>query len=324
MPSTWFALSAVGTARDATSDLLVPVDRGRWLRLAVVALFVGVGGGVPLDGADIPVSETAPNGTGVPTDVPLPEGGVAAILAVGLALVLLWTAVGAVMEFVLVVALRDREVRLREPFRAHVGDGLRLFGFRLAVDLAGLLVVGVPFLAVIALGVSVSPLLAVFAVPLVLLAAVIAVVAAVVGRLTTDFVVPAMVADGTGVLDGWRRLWATLRAEWQQVALYVVARFVVGIAASLVTWVVTLGVALAVAVPFALLGAAAVVAGAGTAAVLVVVFCYALVVFVGLQFVQVPVLVFVRYYTLAVLGLLDADLDFVGVTPPDGDQGATP
>ena len=39
MPSNWFAFAALEDARNATEDLLWPVDRGRWLRLALIALF---------------------------------------------------------------------------------------------------------------------------------------------------------------------------------------------------------------------------------------------------------------------------------------------
>ena len=50
MPSRWYAFAALSDARDATEDLLWPIDRGRWLRLALIALFVGVGGGAPTGG----------------------------------------------------------------------------------------------------------------------------------------------------------------------------------------------------------------------------------------------------------------------------------
>lgn len=40
------ALSCLGDALDATRELLFPVDRGLWLRLAVVVFFLSGGSGV--------------------------------------------------------------------------------------------------------------------------------------------------------------------------------------------------------------------------------------------------------------------------------------
>ncbi len=338
MPSKWYAFAALSDARDATEALLRPVDRGRWLRLALIALFVGVGGGVPSGAGNVNV----PSGGGTSPDVPVPSlpelGSVAAVIAgVVVLLVLLalvWSLLGAVMEFVLLVGLRDREVSIRDPFGANLRPGLRLFGFRLAVGLASLLVVGLPLLAVFGAGVGVSPAFLVLLVPLIVVFGVVALAGSVVLGLTTDFVAPTMLTEGVGVLDGWRRLWPTLRAEWKQVALYVVAKFVLGVAVSLAVSLVVLLAALVVAVPFVVVGgglylaasaAGASYVGLAVAAVLVALFVLVMIV-VGL-IVQVPALTFVRYYSLSVLGMLVPELDLVGVERPDdsdedGDAGS--
>jgi hypothetical protein len=338
MPSNWFAFAALSDARDATEDLLRPVDRGRWLRLALIALFVGVGGGVPTGGSNVNVPSGG--GGGMPSDVPAPSlpdiGSAAAVVAGVVALILLvalvWSLIGAVMEFVLIVGLRDREVSIRDPFGANLRPGLRLFGFRLAVGLVSLLVLGLPLLAVFGAGIGVSPAFLVLLVPLIVVFGVVALVASVVLGLTTDFVVPTMLVEGRGVLDSWRRLWPTLRAEWKQVALYIVAKFVLGIAVSLAVSLVVLLAALIVAIPFAIVGGAlylaASAAGAShvgliVAAVLVALFVLVMIA-VGL-IVQVPALTFVRYYSLSVLGMLVPELDLVGVERPgeDGDGDGT-
>jgi len=331
MPSNWYAFAALSDARDATEDLLRPVDRSRWLRLALIALFVGVGGGVPSGGSNVNV----PSGGGVPPDMPAPSlpelGSVAAVIVGVVALILLlalvWSLVGAVMEFVLIVGLRDREVSIRDPFGANLRPGLRLFGFRLAVGLVSLLVVGLPLLAMFGVGIGVSPAFLVLLVPLIVVFGVVALAGSVVLGLTTDFVVPAMLTENRGVVDGWRRLWPTLRAEWKQVALYVVAKFVLGIAVSLAVSLVVLLAALIVAIPFAIVGGALYlgVSAAGAshvglvvAGVLIALFVLVMIV-VGLL-VQVPALTFVRYYSLSVLGMLVPELDLVGVERPDGDD----
>ncbi|MFB6256247.1 MAG: hypothetical protein ABEH58_05900 [Haloplanus sp.] len=333
MPSRWYAFAALSDARDATEKLLRPVDRGRWLRLALIALFVGVGSGIPAGGSNASVPSGGTGG-GVPSDLPAPSmpdiGSAVAIVAGVVLLILLlalvWSLVGAIMEFVLIVGLRDREVAIREPFGASVRPGLRLFGFRLAVGLISLLVIGLPFLAVFGVGVGISPAFLVFLVPLVIVFGVVALVGSVVLGLTTDFVVPTMLAERVGVLDGWRRLWPTLRAEWTQVGLYIVAKSVLGVAVSLAVSLVLLLAALVVAIPFVIVGALlyAAVSAAGAATVGLVIGGVLIALFVLLMLaigllVQVPALTFVRYYSLSVLGMLVPELDLVGVERPDED-----
>ncbi|MEF8857211.1 MAG: hypothetical protein V5A16_07315 [Haloplanus sp.] len=338
MPSRWYAFAALEDARDATEALLRPVDRGRWLRLALIALFVGVGGGAPT-GGNVNVPSGGGGGGGTPPEMPAPSipdaGSVAAVLLAVAALIvllaILWSVVGAVMEFVLIVGLRDREVSIREPFRANVRPGLRLFGFRLVLGLGSLLVIGLPLLAVFGLGISVSPAILLFLVPLVMVFGVVALISAIVLGLTTDFVVPTMLTEERGVLDSWRRLWPALRAEGKQTALYVVAKFVLGIAVSLAVSLVVLLAALVVAIPFALVGGALFLAtsaaGATTVGWVIVGVLVALFVLVMIGIgliVQVPALTFVRYYSLSVLGRLVPELDLVGVDDGDEDgDGAT-
>ncbi|WP_338738748.1 DUF7544 domain-containing protein [Haloplanus salilacus] len=334
--SRWYALAALRDARSATEDLLRPLDRSRWLRLALIALFVGVGGGAPTGSGNFDV----PTGGGgeTPSDFPAPtlpqlDGAVAVLIGVVALIVLLallWSAVGAVMEFVLVVGLRDREIGIRRPFGDNLGRGLRLFGFRLAVGLGSLLLIAVPLVAVIGLGVSISPLLLVGLVPLVVLVGLLSIAGSVVVGLTTDFAVPTMLVEDRGVLDSWRRLWPTLRAEWKQVGVYLVAKFVLGIAASLAVSIVVFLVALVVAVPLALVGGglylAISAAGVGHAGLIVVaplIVLFVLVMIVAALLVQVPVLTFVRYYSLSVLGMLFPDLDLVGVDRPTEDEDDT-
>ncbi|WP_435067145.1 DUF7544 domain-containing protein [Haloplanus sp. C73] len=333
--SSWYAFAALHTARDATEDLLRPIDRGQWLRLAVIALFVGVGGNLPTGSGNFDIPSGG--GGGTPADVPapsLPESSTLAIL-VGIvvlvvALVLLWSLVGAVMEFVLVTGLRDREISIREPFREHFGAGLRLFGFRIAVGLVGLLLIAIPLLAVFGVGMGVSAAFFLLVLPLIFLFALVALVSGVVNGLTTDFVVPAMLAEESGVIAGWRRVWPTLRAEWKQVGLYIVAKFVLGIGVSLAVSIVVLIAAIVLAIPLIIVGgllylaaSAAGIHAAGWVIFLLFAALFAIALFIVSLLVQVPALTFVRYYSLSVLGMLDSDLDLVGVDRPDEGGGST-
>ncbi|MFB6109013.1 MAG: hypothetical protein ABEJ82_09295 [Haloplanus sp.] len=336
----WYALDALSDARDATTALLLPVDRGRWLRLALIGLFVGLGGSAPTfnGGGNVPSGGGGGGGGGppmpggVPTpSFPSPGSILALVLAVVLVLLvvaLLWSVASAVMEFVFVTGLRDREVEIRRPFRANLRRGLRLFGFRVVLLVATLLLIGVPLLALVFIGVAV-PFAFLLLIPGIFVFIAVGLAGSIASLLTTDFVVPAMLTEDVGVLDGWRRLWPEMRAEWQQFALFVLVRFGLGIAASLAVGLVTLLGALVVAIPFAIVGGLVFVAAsmggpvglAGWVVIGLLVALYVLAVVVVALVVQVPAVTFLRYYSLAVLGYADADLDLVGVERDEDDEG---
>jgi hypothetical protein len=321
----WNAIDALDDARWAAQSFLLPVDRGRWLRLAIIALFVAGGstggsGGSGGGNVDVP-AEPGPGGPppfGVDeATILLVVGGV---LLAAVLLGILWAFVGAVMEFVLVDGLRTREVEIRGPFREFLGKGVRLFAFRVGVVLLLAAVVAVPIVGLAVAG-SVAPVGLLLVLPLLLAAVVLGFLVAVVFRLTTDFAVPTMLAEDRGVLSAWGRLWPLFRREWKEVGAYLVVRLVAGIAAAIAVGLVMTILAVVVAIPFLVLGALVFfglggsVPALGTVGfvllgLLLSLFVLALVAIGAV--VQVPVVTFFRYYALFFLGASDDRLDLVG------------
>ena len=316
---TLYAVDDVADAVDATRDFLLPVDRGTWLRLAVVVFFVGGGGGgfgqfgnaAPSDGGgSTPPADLGSLGS---TELLIVGGGVALLVAILLG----FAFVGAAMEFVFVESLRRERVRIREYWRAHWRRGARLFGFRIGLGLVTLallaMVVGIAA-APILLGLApVGVLLVLLALPVVL---VVAVAAAVADGFTTTFVVPTMLVEERGVLAAWRRFWPTLRAGWKQYAVYALVVFGLRVAAGLLAAVVTILAGLALAIPtglLALLGFALTsqVAPVGWGVVALAVVLFGLGLLVVSLLVAVPIQTALRYYGLFVLGDTDASLDVV-------------
>lgn len=326
---SWVAIDRLDDARADTQSLLLPFEFGTWLRLAVVSFFVGgAGGGGGLSAAQNGAGAPSPrppsgvemdlpaslSGGGVPALSTLPVRGLTllvaavafvAVVALGYALV------AAVAEFVLLDGVRSHTVRLRRPARQFLGPGLRLFAFRLALLVVGAALVGGPAALLL---VGVGPLVAV---PLVLLVAVVVVpVLYLVARFTTDFAVPTMVAEGRSVTSAWRRLLPLLGSEWREFGLYLVVRVVLAAAASVAVGLVVGLVALVVAIPFVAVGGLVVaVAGLSPATLAVVgvlVAAFVVVLVAVSAVVQVPVVVYFRYYSLYVLGDIDAKLDLVG------------
>ncbi|WP_318570148.1 DUF7544 domain-containing protein [Salinigranum marinum] len=328
---SWDAIDSLDEARTATQSLLFPVSWRAWLRLAVVTFFVGgVGGGggagqaaqgatssptppgAGLGGVDLPpVPDVSPESLGA---VVVAAVAVLAVVVVGHALV------GAVMEFVLVACLRTRRVELRRPFRQYLGPGVRLFAFRLGVVVVLVALAALPVLVVV--GVLSITAVGVLFVPLLVVVVVVAWLAGLlVLRLTTELVVPTMIAEGRGVLSAWRRVVPLVRSMWAEVALYLAIRIGLGIAASLVVGLVVGLAALVVIIPFVLAGGAVVLAvgmqGPGLVALGVLGVVFLLAVVAVSVVVQVPVVTYFRYYGLFVLGALDDRLDLVRGRPSD-------
>lgn len=318
------AVRNVEDALDATREFLLPIDLRRWLKLAVVAFFVGGGMNVPTSGVDASGSpERVPSrvpDAGVPVELPadvLPI--VAALVVAAVLLAVVFGIVGAIMEFVLVESLRTRRVAIRRHWRNRWRQGLRLFVFRVAIGLPLLaLFLGwaALFLAPLLLdagqpGVPVAVFL--LGVPILL---VVGVLYALVNGFTTVFVVPIMIKEDTGVLAGWRLLWPSIRAEWKEYLAYAVIAFLLTIAAGLLASLVAGLAAFVLLVPFAVLAAItyltvsfATTLGLAILAVLAVVFVASVLVIWAL--VQVPVVTYLRYYALLVLGDVEEAFDVV-------------
>lgn len=322
------ALEDLDDAVDATRSFLWPIDRSRWLKLALVAFFVsGPGANLNTPQYNIPADQGPPPG-GFPTP---PDVGpqlllvVAAIIVAVLLLGLLFLLVGSIMEFVLIESLRQEEVTLRTYWSRRWRQGVRLFGFRLVIGLlvfGSVAIVAALFLVPVFVGVSQGAAvpfggLSVFA--FLLLIPVFIVLALLVGLLngfTTVFVVPIMVLEDCGVLAGWRRLWPTITANPGQYLVYAIAGFVLTIAGGLVV-ALTVGIAvLVLLIPFGILGAIGlllltVVQPVGLGVLLIVGVLFGLSVLVIVALAQVPVVTYLRYYALLVLGDIDEGLDLI-------------
>jgi len=321
----WYAVEALDDAVDPVRSLLFPLDVGRWLKLAVIVLFLG-GGGVtpPTAGGQSTVGggEMAPDAGAMELPSETVIAAVVGLLVVILALVLLFTVLGSVMEFAFLESLRTREVHVRRYAGDNLGKGLRLFGFRIALYLVGLVpVVGLALLLFPGLATG-SPTIVLGTVALfVPVIALFGFVVALVDGATTNFVVPVMLLRDEGPVAAWRTFWPTLVADWKQFAVYAVIRVVLAIAAGIVLSIVGGFLAVAVLVPFAVVGAAAVLAfgtpsalvstAVGLGILVVLILAYVAVLFFVLSVVRVPIQAYLRYYALLVLGDVDADLDLI-------------
>ncbi|MGQ3330150.1 DUF7544 domain-containing protein [Halorubrum sp. FL23] len=318
------AVENVEEAFDVTREFLTPVTVRRWLKLAIVVFFVGSGVSFPTaqSNTSTPPGDVSPGE--IPFNLPVDAVTLAvAVVAVGLLFVGIFALIGAIMEFVLIESLRTGEVSLRRYWRQRWRQGLRLFGFRLAI--------GLPMIALFAgwLALLIVPILTgrdptipatafLVGIPVVFL---IGVVYALVSGLTTVFVVPLMIQADSGVLAAWRRLWRSIKTAWKQYLAYIVIAFLLTIAAGIITAIVVGVVAIVLLIPVLIAAAITHVTVSLTSTVGVVVIV-ALAILFGLSMLvvgtlsQVPVVTYFRYYALLVLGDIEESFDILGDRRP--------
>lgn len=313
---SWYAVTAIDDAIDATRGFLLPFSLRRWTVLALVAALMGGGPSMNLNTPTTPDNVPRDALSQLPEFSLDPRWGVA---IVAVALLVSWLSLG--FRFVFYDALRTDTARVWAPLRDRLGQALQLLGFQLLVlaVLVGPIVVVVAGAVTGRIGVSQwSPVLLGAAG---LVAAGLVLLAALVDRFTREFVLPVMVVEDAGPIAGWRRFWPVLREEWVQYLAYLLVHLVLGIAVAIAQGLVFLLVGGVIVALGALAGV--VVAGAlggtgallGTTAGMAAVAVLGVVVLLALLAVYLPVnlvtTTFLRTYELRVLAQTDPDLDLL-------------
>lgn len=303
-----YALDAIDDAVGPTRALVARLSLAGWLKLGAVTLFVG-GVGSASFSANLPRTAVG----SLPEAPVLPSGFAEVSVTIGLAAAVVAVAAAGLLvrsglEFVLYEALRGDAVRVRDPLRRWWRHALGLWAFRL-VAAAAALAGSAAVLATADVGFGIEAL---GESPLVLVGlGVVLGSYALVAGLTTRFVVPAMVASEAGVVDGWRRLLATVADSPGQYLAYLVTgpfvRFVADVVA--LSAAVLLAALLAVPVAVVVLPALVVVGQAPRMAFSPPLILlsgglpagYLLAVLAGAVLLRLPLVVYVRFYALHVL-----------------------
>jgi hypothetical protein len=153
-------------------------------------------------------------------------------LAVGV--VLLWLRSRGQFMFLHCVALNKAEIDV--PWRKFVAEGNSLFVFRLVLGLVWMIPM-VPFVIVAVVLVirminrgapDIHVIISLIGVGLIILA--LGIVFFVIGKLTTDFVVPIMFLRRCKCLDGWRELCHLLSTHAARFVVYLLFQIVLGLA----------------------------------------------------------------------------------------------
>ena len=262
---SWHAIDSVDEAIEETRSFLSPFAVGRWLKLALISIFVGTGGSglgllnlpssipgddspgnmsagggnVTTDGNITPPSggEFAPGGNvtaGAPPtgEVPPPSEllemagtELGLLVAIGLLFVGIVLLLGLLTETLRFVFYDD----LQTDTVRLIKPAKRRFGQALrlyAFKLGlGLLTVGPLAGLVVFFAVADIPVGLLVFAAAGLLTIGVMLLSTIVSRITNEFVVPTMVVTDSGVLDGWRRFWPVFRGQLSQFGVYLVVHF---------------------------------------------------------------------------------------------------
>ena len=305
----YYAAKTIGEALDRTTMLLWPPRRGVWLRIAIIALFLG-------GGMINPIRTDSLNWSGAPTGIPGPSaisGYMSLILTIlaGLLIAgLIYIVISSIFQFIFVDCLSSGKILLTRTLRLRWRKGMHLVGFYIILLIIILFCTFVATLTImVPVLLSKDPgiiriLLLLIETLVVLL--IILIPIWVLAILTADFVVPVMIEDDSGILTGWRQVITIFQGRWIEAGIYIALKLVLititGIILGMVIFLISIPLGITNAVlntgsgwspditPIGIL-----CVGLGTAAMLLI-----------SLLLLVPVITFFRYYSLAVLRDLDS------------------
>ena len=303
----YFAFTELDSAIKRTRDLLWPFKKGIWLRIALIALFIGWGGAgfpQPTWSSDSDFPSDAFTGFSAPDALPDMAGLIIAIVLLIIALAFLLMLIGSIFQFVFVDCIRTGNVKIREYFGPRAGKGIRLFLFQVGIAVLFLLLLGILIIPFIILAGGFAFPAAISLLLFLPVLIVLAIIVGIIHLITIDFVVPIMIRKDCGVIDGWKEFYSIISTQWMQGIIYLIVRFLAVLGAGLVVILLTLLALAIIAIPFVLIGFIlyAAMPMANFSLLLLLLIPFLIVAIPVALLISVPFVTFFRTYSLAVLG----------------------
>jgi hypothetical protein len=257
----WYVLDAFDRAIERTRKCLFePFDFWKWMRLAVIVLLLG---GFGSNGGNSSNYSYGESDMGPFADIPAVVAGplqgiynmfsanafeiIAGLILLFIVLVLLFSYISSVMEFVFVESLVRNDVRFWEYSRRYLGRGFGLFLFRLLLGLLMLAIIAaivLPFLYPFMVGsadMSNIPDSSMIAFVMLLLAAILVLV--LIGGLVNSFVglsIPVALYTNNNIFRAFSMVLGKFRQDAGQIVLYWIGRIILSIAAAIVVGILAL------------------------------------------------------------------------------------
>ena len=327
---SWYVADALNQAyRRTRTCLLEPFDFWKWLKLAIIVILIG-GSGSNFNSSGNSFSSDSYSDSSVSDEFSaffedmfefFADPNLVLILTIVffiLLLILFFSYVSSVMDFVFVDSLVSNEVRFWEYSRKYLGKGLGLFGFRILISvifLALLAIIALPIILLLiessANGFSDFTFAGYFASILLVLAGVL--VLSIVGAMVDSFVnlsIPVALYKETGIISAFSDVFRQFRKDWQQIVAYWVGRILLGIGVGIAFGILSIIVMILVVIVFGLMdlmiyfALSAVVSGSEMLIWIVlgpIIAIQFIILFLALALVVMPASVFMKYHMLTFL-----------------------
>ncbi|WP_135612510.1 hypothetical protein [Methanococcoides sp. AM1] len=266
----WYVAEAVDKALSRTKKCLFePFDFWKWMKLAIIVMLIG-GSGSNFNGSgnsyssnDYDFQDSGPfegfaDSFGeladqIPTSAP-DLGLIIAIILFIFALILFFSYVSSVMEFVFVDSLVSNEVKFWEYSRKYLRKGLGLFAFRLLVGillLAIIVAMALPFVLplIVSSGQNLEETIMIAIVSAIFLLIGIILIVAIIGGIISSFInlsIPVAIYTETGIFRAFANVLGQFRKDWKQIIGYWFGRMILGIAVAIIIGILLLLVMIAV------------------------------------------------------------------------------
>lgn len=272
----------------------MPFNFWTWTRLAIIVLFLGAGGffnvfQVPMDSSHStePTWGSQEAMTGMATASPS-LGVFAAAIAVavlaGVFLLILF--LNSVFRFVMFASMRDEEVRIRRNFSNHFFDGVKYMVFEiLYLSILAGIVIG--WFASIAMQPAIGLMLTIPALPALI-------VLGILGGVIHDFGLQKVIEADRGFFKSLIEGLKDATYSWKQFAGYILIKWALSAAISIITMVLVLMITFILLIPFAIIGIAA--AAVSEILVLLLAIPGFLIWLIGVLYIMVPFRTFMFCY----------------------------
>ncbi|HUW66692.1 MAG TPA: hypothetical protein VMW20_01450 [Candidatus Nanoarchaeia archaeon] len=250
----WHSIDVVDNAFDKTKKALIePFSFWKWIKLGIIIFLMGGIGGFNFNPSGF-------NNRNYGNEGIMPSAGdisaqisqflqqylmvILIIAGLVLLLILIFSYISNIMEFVFVHSLVTNKVRFWEYSRKYLRLGFNLFIIRILLMLAFFVLLGISMLPLllpildspenIGIGFIFSIIIWVIFIFLVL-----AIIFGIIGSFI-NLSIPLAMYHNLGIIAAFKKITARFRADWKQILVYWVVRSVLGIAVTIIIGIVAL------------------------------------------------------------------------------------
>nr|WAH99954.1 MAG: hypothetical protein OI716_00905 [Candidatus Methanoperedens sp.]WAI00108.1 MAG: hypothetical protein OI720_00750 [Candidatus Methanoperedens sp.] len=336
----WYGLDAFDLAIKRTKKALIePFVFWKWIRLGIITILIG-GGGMGFPNFNFPASWQAESRS---METPSIQESIdkttqfwhqyQTYILIGLAfiifMILLFTLISSIMEFVFVESLVTNSVSIRAYFQKYLHPGFNLFIVKIIL---GIIFLSLFILAMIpvfrqVLSGNITPGLILGSIVWFLGLSLILIV---LGGIISSFIslaIPVVMYQKVGIITALKKIIGRFKDDWKQIVVYWVVRFfawaagaiVVGLAALILFIVILLILLIPALILYFIISALG--SGSGRFLFLVLMIPYGLialvVLIIFLLIVSVPLPVFMKYHLLTFMQKWYPDIR-IPLVEPDG------